>query len=193
MMRFIYTAGWRLPVKYQGVIDRISSGEFTRAELRGLRDNAAAKLKAGDGDAQAVLLALDSAVAKDVYIIFMGFCPNAELVNRLDTKWREQGLCTFDFDDSDGQMQQFAQICPGDLIVLKKRQVFGKTMRLYGHGRVKSTRTGGDGRRQLVMEWASQMDVIEVPLMAANSTVNLRSMEEVERQMPELFFEWLRA
>jgi hypothetical protein len=33
----------------------------------------------------------------------------------------------------------------------------------------------------------------EVPLMACNSTVDIKLMSQVEEQMPEEFFEWLGA
>lgn len=121
----------------------------------------------------------------------MGFCPHADLANRLDTAWREQEICTFDFDDSPVQMDRFRSIHPGDLIVLKKRQVFGKTMRLYGHGRVHGIRTGPDNRRLLEMKWSIQDEILEVPLMGCDSTVNLRSMEAVEADMQPRFFKWL--
>ena len=179
-------------MKYQQIIDRIKNGELTRLELKALRENATAKLRDGDKDAQAVLLAMDTAIAKDAYIIFMGFCPNADLANRLDTQWREQGVCTFDFDESPLQMERFRSIHPGDLLVLKKRQVFGKTMRIYGHGRVRATRTGEDGRRFLEMAWATQDEIMEVSLMGCDSTVNLRALETVEAEMPPQFFQWLK-
>lgn len=179
-------------MKYRQIIDRIQSGELTRADLRALRENAMAKSRDGDADAKAVLLAMDTAIAKDTYIIFMGFCPNADLANRLDTQWREQGVCTFDYDESVAQMDRFRSIHPGDLLVLKKRQVFGKTMRIYGHGRVRATRTGEDGRRVLEMAWSAQDEVMEVPLMGCDSTVNLRSLETVEAEMPPQFFQWLK-
>lgn len=180
-------------MKYKQVIERIESGELTRVELASLRENASKKLVEGDADAKAVLLALDRAVAKDAYIVFMGFCPAADLANRRDTQWREEGVCTFDYDESVAQMERFRDIVPGDLIVLKKRQVIGKTMRIYGHGRVRALRTGADGRRALDMDWSAQAEMMEVPLMGCDSTVNLRSLETVEATMPPSFFEWLKV
>lgn len=179
-------------MKYQKIIEHIKSGQLTRVELQALRENATAKFKGGDTDAQAVILAMDTAISKDTYIIFMGFCPNADLSNRLDTEWRERGICTFDYDESISQMDRFRAIVPGDLLILKKRQVFGKTMRIYGHGRVHATRTGTDGRRFLEMAWSMQDEVMEVPLMGCDSTVNLRTLETVEAEMPVQFFDWLR-
>jgi ABC-type phosphate/phosphonate transport system substrate-binding protein len=42
-------------MRYEKVIFRIRSGEMSRADLTGLRDNAIQKLAAGDVDAQAVI------------------------------------------------------------------------------------------------------------------------------------------
>jgi hypothetical protein len=178
-------------MKYENTLKRISGGELTRGELRVVRENALTKKNEGDSDAQAVLQAVDSAVAKDASMVFMGFCPNADIDNRLDTEWKAQHICTFDYDESVVQMDTFRNICAGDLIVLKKVEQFGKTMRLYGHGRVTGTTEGPDGRRMLEMNWSAQDQVIEVPLIGCQSTVNLRSMESVEAAMPEEFFDWL--
>jgi hypothetical protein len=165
-------------MNYQRTIDNIRAGALTRSELRAVRENALAKQKEGDADAQAVLQAVDCAVARDVSMIFMGFCPNAEITNRLDTEWKKKGICTFDYDESEMQMNTFRDICSGDLIVLKKVEVFGKTMSLHGHGRVKATGTGDDGRRYLEMDWSAENRNIVVPLMGCQSTVNLRTMGE---------------
>jgi hypothetical protein len=68
-------------MNYQRTIDNIRAGALTRSELRAVRENALAKQKEGDADAQAVLQAVDCAVARDVSMIFMGFCPNAEITS----------------------------------------------------------------------------------------------------------------
>ena len=52
-------------MKYQQIIDRIKNGELSRLELKALRENATAKARDGDTDALAVLLAMDTAIAKD--------------------------------------------------------------------------------------------------------------------------------
>jgi len=179
-------------MKNQRTLDNIRAGALTRADLKIVRENALRKMKDGDPDAHEILQAIDHAVAKDASMIFMGFCPNAEFANRLDVEWKAKGICTFDYDESVIQMKTFRDICPGDLLVLKKIQRFGTSMRLYGHGRVRATGTGEDGRRYLKMDWATQDQVIEVPWMACQSTVNLRSMEAVEAEMPEEFFAWLK-
>jgi hypothetical protein len=176
---------------YERTIENIRSGQMTRGELKTVRENALAKKLAGDPHADAVLQAVDQAVAKDAGIIFMGFCPNADLANRRDIEWKANSVCTFDYYTDKVQMNTFHNICAGDLLVLKKSETFGKTMRLFGHGRVIATKDDAQGHRYLKMDWAAQDDVIEVPLMACQSTVNLRSMERVEAEMPEEFFTWL--
>ncbi|MBB4223947.1 hypothetical protein [Variovorax guangxiensis] len=178
-------------MKYQATIDQINLGKLTRDELRTMRSRAQAKLDEGDTESRTVLQALDSAVAKDSGIIFMGFCPNGDLTNRLDDEWKRQGICTFDFDDSKDQMNLFRGICAGDLIILKKSEKFGQTMSLHGHGRVVGTDTGPDGRRLLKVNWSpAGLFPSEVPMMGCQSTVNLRSMQTVEGAMPHEFFEW---
>lgn len=178
-------------MRYEKVISRIHSGEMSRADLAGLRDNAIRKLAAGDVDAQSVILAINIAKAKDQYILFMGFCPNAYFSERLDTEWKAKGICRFDYPESTHQFERFSSICVADLVVLKKREHFGKTMRLYGHGRVTGIAYDEDNVRYLKVDWSLQDDVIEVPLMGCNSTVDIKKIETVETEMPEEFYLWL--
>ena len=115
-------------MKYQSNIDRIRNGSYTRTELIKIRTNAEAKLKKGDEDAKAVIDAIDQSTPADKTMVFMGFCPDADMENRLDIEWKEKGICTFIFLESEQQLARFNNIWPGDLIILKKRQQFGKTM-----------------------------------------------------------------
>lgn len=179
-------------MKYDKTIERIRSGGMSREALVKLRRNAEQLLKEGDHEAKLVLDELDSGKPSDERYIFMGFCPGATKENRLDTEWKEKGVCTFTFMESEHQLQRFHDIFPGDLIILKKRQEFGKTMRLYGHGRAKSWAFDDDGNRYLVMDWSTQEEVIEVPLMGCNSTVDVKSRDYVEGHMPEEFYDWLK-
>lgn len=172
---------------------KIRSRAYTRSELSQMRKNAEATLKKGHPDAAAVLAAIDEAEPLDDFIVFMGFCPGASMENRLDVEWKEKGICTFIFLDSPSQLERFNTILPGDLIVLKKRHVFGKTMQLFGHGRVSGVRYDDQGHRYLQMNWSPQEQVIEVPLMACNSTVDIRTIEQVEAEMPAAFYDWLKS
>lgn len=179
-------------MKYRRILDNISSGKFGRAELVRLRKNAESLVAKGDMEASEVIKAIDEAVPTDTSIVFMGFCPGASFENRLDIEWKEKGVCTFIFLESEVQLERFNDIWPGDLIVLKKRHEFGETMRLYGHGRARAVRYDENGHRYLEMDWSTQESVLEVPLMGCNSTVDVRSMEQVAKEMPQAFFDWLK-
>lgn len=178
-------------MKYQAKLDQIKGGKFSRSELTILKANAENMFENGDLDAKIIVDAIDDAVPSDTYMVFMGFCPNAEFENRLDKRWREENICTFQFPESVHQQESFNSIRVNDLIVLKKREEFGKTMRLYGYGRVIGIAHNEQDGRFLNMEWSSQQEEIMVPLMGCNSTVNLKSIEQIEAEMPESFFQWL--
>ena len=180
-------------MKYDKTIERIRSRKMSREALVKLRHNAERLLKEGDLEAKMVLEELDSGKPSDERFIFMGFCPGATIENRLDTDWKEKGICTFVFFESEHQLQKFNDIFPGDLIILKKRQKFGKTMRLYGHGRAESWAFDHDGNRYLKMDWSPQEEIIEVPLMGCNSTVDVKTRDTVESYMPEEFYSWLEG
>ena len=178
-------------MKYAKILEHISSGNMNRAELQELRKNALKKYQNGDADAMKVITALDITKPIDSYILFMGFCPGADFNERLDNEWKEKRICRFDYPESEVQVERFNRICIGDLVILKKREQFGKTMKLYGHGRVKGIDHDKENIRFLVMNWSDQSDIIEVPLMGCNSTVDVKSMESVEGEMPDEFFAWL--
>ena len=180
-------------MKYQKSIDKVKGGAMSRADLVILKRNAEEKLAQGDLDAKEVLSAINMAKPADSYVLFMGFCPDADFNNRLDIEWKEKCICRFDFPESEVQLERFNTICTGDLVVLKKIKQYGKTMTLHGYGRVKSIAYDEKNIRYLVMEWSSQEDIIEVPLMACNSTVNKKSIEAVEDEMPDEFHQWLKG
>ena len=180
-------------MKYDKTIERIRSGAMSREQLVKLRRNAERLLKEEDQDAKLVLDELDQGKPSDEKYVFMGFCPGASVENRLDKDWKEKGICTFTFTESEHQLERFHETFPGDLIILKKRQQFGKTMRLYGYGRARSWAFDEQGNRYLLMDWSEQSDEIEVPLMGCNSTVDVKSREIVENEMPEEFYSWLQV
>ncbi len=64
-------------------------------------------------------------------------------------------------------------------------------MKLYGYGRVKTVAYDDNNMRYLVMKWEEQQEVIEVPLMACNSTVDIKSIKQVEEAMTDSFWQWL--
>jgi hypothetical protein len=143
-------------------------------------------------DAKIIVDAIAEAIPSDTYIVFMGFCPDADFENRLDVDWKEKGVCTFEFLSDDRQKAAFYSILVNDLIILKKNAIFGKTMKLYGCGRVKSIEHNEKYGRYLVMDWSKKEEIIEVPSLACTSTVNIiKTIEEVEKYMPKEFFNWL--
>jgi len=178
-------------VKYKRQLDRIHARGYSRAELNELRKKAQPLAANGDTDAQTLLREIDRAGPSDNYVVFMGFCPGADLRNRLDTEWRKKGICTFVFHESEQQSDRFNDIQVGDLVILKKRHQFGKTMQLFGHGRVTDVDYDPEGHRFLRMNWSPQQQVLEVPLMGCNSTVDVKAIEKVEGEMPDEFFTWL--
>lgn len=178
-------------MEHEKLINNIRNGIFSRKELQAIRKNAEYLLKNGRPSASTVINEIDLACPSDEKIIFMGFCPNADIANRLDIEWKGKGICTFDFPESEVQLARFNDIWPGDLIVLKKRQVFGKTMQLYGHGRVTGIKYYHENNRYLEMKWSNQDEVIEVPLMGCNSTVDVKNIEQVHAEMPDAFYTWL--
>lgn len=183
---------WRRKLtKYAKALERIHSGTMTRSDLAALRENAAAKVEAGDREAEQVVTAIGQAKPLDSYVLFMGFCPGADFSDRLDIEWKAKSICRFDYLESTQQLERFNSICVGDLVILKKREQFGKTMKLFGHGRVRSIAHDENNIRYLIMDWSSQSEVIEVPLMGCNSTVDVRTIEAVEGEMPGEFWEWL--
>ncbi|MDP8034192.1 hypothetical protein QJU43_08255 [Pasteurella atlantica] len=178
-------------MKYDKKIERIKNTKMTRSELARLKVNAENIYKKGDLDAKYVIDVIDAITPTDTHILFMGFCPDANIHNRLDLEWKSKGICEFDFFKSQIQMEQFYSICKGDLVILKKREKLGETMKLYGHGRVTDIAYDEHNVRYLKMQWSSQEEIIEVPLMGCNSTVNIREIDVVEAQMPEEFYSWL--
>lgn len=180
-------------MKYKRQIDKIHARGYSRDELNELRKKAQPLAAKGDDDARALLREIDHAGPSDTYVVFMGFCPGADLGNRLDTEWRRKSICTFVFYDSVQQSERFAEIRVGDLVILKKRHQFGKTMQLFGHGRVTGIDYDPEGHRFLKMNWSPEERVIEVPLMGCNSTVDVRTIEQVEGEMPDEFFTWLET
>ncbi len=101
------------------------------------------------------------------------------------------GVCEFEYDQSEVQVRRFSSIRVGDQIILKKREVYGKTMKLYGHGKVIGVKYSPEGRRVLKMTWHPSESIIEVPLMGCNSTVNLKKTAAVLVEMPVEFHHWL--
>jgi hypothetical protein len=177
------------------IIDKIKNKGFSRAGLIQMRENVLNRLDKlpDDPAALARLDALEAAYVPEpeAEYIFLGFCPGGALENRLDEEWIEKGICKFDFIQSEAQHKRFCEIMPGDTVILKKREEFGKTMRIYSYGRVNEAKTSRVDLPYLLVDWVTPKEFLEVPLMGCNSTVDVRSIERVEAEMPEDFWEWL--
>lgn len=177
-------------------IERVRKGEHSRTDLLKLKTNAKLLLSKGNTDAQFLIDEINrtpvTALQKEY--VFMGFCPGGDINNRLDSEWMEEGFCKFDFHESLPQLERFRRIHTGDVIILKKREKFGETMQLFGHGVVKKLlETEHSQPQYLRVDWFKPDANIEVPLMGCNSTVDVRSIAEVEKNMPDAFWDWLNS
>ena len=128
----------------------------------------------------------------------MGFCPAGDIKNRLDVKWRSEGICEFfhwDSPDSKTQGEAFRKMLSGDRLILKKTHEFGKTMMLYGFGEVIKRIQTTDDPDDIIyqMRWNPQKQELIVPLMACTRTVNIKRIETVEAAMGKdhAFWDWL--
>lgn len=177
-------------------IERVRNGKHSRAELVKIRDNAEAALAKGTSDAQFLIDAVNATPVAELHreYVFMGFCPDADFSNRQDEIWMAEGFCKFDFLESEHQYRRFCAIHAGDVIILKKREKFGETMRLFGHGIVNRIVPANATELQyLRVDWVRPAAEIEVPLMGCNSTVDVRSIEVVESSMSAEFWDWMRS
>jgi hypothetical protein len=180
-------------VKYSQQVEKIKSGKMSRSDLVKMRVSAQRLALKGDKDAAQVIQAIDEACPSELEYVFMGFCPGADFRRRQDIQWKKEGICEFLFYESKPQANRFNKVAPGDLIILKKRQIIGKTMTLYGHGRVKAICFNDDNIKYLKMDWSKQDQIIEVPLLGANSTIDVKSASDIAKHMPDEFFDWLKG
>lgn len=176
------------------VVERIRAGAYTRIELLQMRVNAENMLRGGNSAAAEIIGCINKTALPPLQAeyVFMGFCPGADISRRQDQIWIEQGICRFDWPESKVQYRRFRDIMPGDTLILKKREKFGETMKLFAHGTVLSIGED-DGResRLLRMDWQTPIEPIVVPLMGCNGTVDVRRLSQVEQAMPQEFWAWL--
>jgi hypothetical protein len=170
---------------------QLKKAQYNADQLETLRQNVIAKRFPDDPRLKELLDAIDKAPVRDSRIIFMGFCPGADVSRRLDGRWRQLGICEFEFDESEPQVKRFNTIRTRDLIVLKKNQILGKSVRLYGHGRVTDVFYSDEGRRCLRVSWSPDVTEIEIPLTGCTSTVNFVTVQKVREQGSSAFFSWL--
>lgn len=177
---------------------KIESGDMARSEIMKLRENCRktlndpSKQKNHDRALQFLEVTESTTVPETrIEYIFMGYCPSGDIANRVDTEWFAGGFCNFNFLESQHQVDRFFEIVPGDIVICKKRETFGETMRIHAWGKVTKLRDSRASNRWLEMNWIVTDDPIIVPLMGCNATVNVRTLEQVEEAMPPEFWEWL--
>ena len=155
--------------------------------------NARVLIEKGDLGAQGILDALAQVAERDRNIVFMDFCPGGVLRNRLDLDWKKWGNCTFEFQPGNDQLQTFNSISEGALIILKKAQQIGETMRLYGHGRVNSVTHLPSSGNILHMDWSKdQKFEIEIPMLGCVNSVNFVPKASLDTPEFQEFWDWLR-
>jgi hypothetical protein len=179
------------------VIQSIINGTMSRVQRLRIYENAKKSLAAGKNieRAERILHAIDTVSVPPLQAeyVFMGFCPGASLENRQDELWYADGICEFDWVSNPIQMRRFYDIQVGDTIITKKRERFGETMMISGHGEVIKRETSNrTGKRYFRVNWRVPKDFLIVPLIGCNSTVNTRTLKFVEETMPPDFWEWLR-
>lgn len=180
--------------QFEDLANKIRLGGMSRADMLHYRENQRKLLRDGYPAAQLVIDAINqTAVPKiEAQYAFLGFCPDGNFANRLDTFWLTAGICKFDNIKSQRQLQRFSNIHKGDTIILKKTLQWGVSMELFAYGEVLEVRDSQ--RTQLIyfhVDWHERDEYLIVPAMAARSTVDVRSLEKVEEAMPPEFWEWL--
>ena len=186
-------------VNIEKIIRRIRSATLTRQEFLAIRENAESILKSDKAPenksyANQILTACNEyPLGRHVWEYnFMGFCPGADISKRCDIHWRQEGFCEFKFEDSPPQMDKFSAQTPGDWIILKKRlSLKNQTMQLFGYGQITKRLVDAKGYTYFLVNWSEQSEVITVPLMGCNSTVNMKKHKDIEAVMPSDFWDWL--
>ena len=191
------------PEKLKEVIE---TGKWSREEILRMKDACSRSL--GDPtraeEAEALLQVIHESKIHETKAeyVFMGYCPGGDIENALDEEWISTGFCEFGYLDSQVQMDRFFAIVPGDILILKKRSEFGKSMEIHAWGTVtatgtrknaKETKTGVQfpvGSPYLKVNW-HRKEMLEVPLMGCNYTVNIKTYDALKKEMPDEFWMWL--
>jgi hypothetical protein len=179
------------------IIQKIINGTMSRVQRLATYENAKRSLRLGKDieRAKQIMHVIDTVSVPPLQAeyVFMGFCPGASLENRQDELWYADGICEFDWVSDPIQMRRFYDIQVGDTIIAKKRERFGETMMISGHGKViKREESNRTGKRYFRVDWRVPKEFLIVPLIGCNSTVNTRTLKFVEETMPVVFWDWLR-
>ena len=176
------------------LLQRIQRKEIPRSDLLKIRENAKSLLQKGNAEAAEIIDAINKIGPPklEAMYAFLGFCPGGDIENRQDDKMLKDGIYEYNDISKVKQLEHLTDIMVGDTIILKKRQTFGKTMRIYSYGPVNEVcESRITGKPYFRVEWTTPSEFLEVPLMACNSTVNIRDVANVEKSMPEEFWDWL--
>jgi hypothetical protein len=179
------------------IIFGILNGSIPRSERLQIYENAKDQIRKGLNAeiAREVMHVIDTTAVPPLQAeyVFMGYCPDAKLENRQDDIWIKDGICEYNWVSDAKQLSKFDQIMVGDTIILKKREIFGETMKIHAHGKITKRETSDITKKiYFRVDWRVPKEFLIVPLMACNSTVNPRSIENVERAMHEDFWAWLK-
>ncbi len=179
--------------RHAKTVEHIKSSLLTRSEILAMERSATVLIEKGDTGAQDILDALAKVAERDRNIVFMDFCPGGVLRNRLDLDWKKWGNCTFEFQPGNDQLQTFNSIPEGALVILKKVQQVGETMRLYGHGRVNSVTHLPSSGNILHMDWLKEQKYeIEIPILGCVNSVNFVAKDSLDKRELQEFWDWLR-
>jgi len=177
--------------------DKVRRKECSRTHMLKLEKIAKQEIAKGSECAKDLLEAIyTTAVPKlEKEYAFIGFCPGADFNNRQDEFWVQEGICRFDFIESDRQRERFNRIGVGDTIILKKRLHIGRTMELFNYGEVLQKKDSETtGKRYLLVDWHETDKYLIVPALGSNSTVDSRKLPMVEKAMEgHAFWEWLTS
>ena len=176
---------------------KIAAGEISRSKLLALHRNLVSRRDLIQGEKLETVDALIDAI-RNTFVpplqaeyLFMGYCPGADIRRRRDEIWIKDGFCNFAFVSSQHQVNNFFKVLPGDLIILKKREKFGKTMLIHAHGKVTSLQSNKEGMMYFKVDWIQPQAPLEISLMGCNSTVNFRTLRQVEDAQTDEFWNWL--
>jgi len=176
--------------------ENIANGKVTRNQLYKLR-NRYASLLSDPSKSQLASDLLDVVEATEIppsmaEYLFLGHCPGARVENSLLDQWVNDSYCDFRHIEDEKQLQKFFEIYPGDILILKKRDIAKQEMEISAWGKVTSVHTSRTtGIPYLRVNWTKPDHFLVVPLMGCTRTVNVRSLEKVENTMPPEFWEWL--
>jgi len=117
--------------------------------------------------------------------LFIDFCANNDITQRLDLAWKEKGICELDQMEGTSLDKDLKNLSAANHVILKKNNPNGETMNLFGYGLIRSIKRDDHGKSYLSVWWSKQEQVIEIPLMNCQSNINPISNEEICASLTE--------